>query len=151
MFQALLEDRFQLRVHTETRELQQYKLVIAKSGFKLRERKEEASGAERAGTTVGRGLIQGYRVSISNLAGFLTGELGRLVVDGTGLTGNYDYKLEWTPDESQPNSGGDAPPADAAGPTVFTAVQEQLGLRLEPVKGPVPVVVIDRVVKPSDN
>jgi uncharacterized protein (TIGR03435 family) len=87
-------------------------------------------------------------------------EVGRLVVNQTGLKGNYDFTLNWTPDASQgqmlslPGGGppGDvAPPLDASGPTIFTALQEQLGLKLESQKGPVDTIVIDHMEKPSEN
>jgi uncharacterized protein (TIGR03435 family) len=89
------------------------------------------------------------------LANQLGQALGRSVIDKTELTGNYDFKLEWTPDEGQGTMrapGGDGPAAaDAAGPSIFTAVQDQLGLKLESTKGPVEILVIDRAEKPSEN
>jgi len=84
------------------------------------------------------------------LAGWLRSELGRPVVDSTGLTGKYDFKLQWVPDESQPNGGGEIQPPDFTGPSIFYAIQE-LGLKLEATKGPVEVLVIDSVEKPSEN
>ncbi len=84
--------------------------------------------------------------------------MGRTVIDRTGLTGNYDYTLQWTPDDAPPPTpgadGAQANPdagADAAGPSIFTALQEQLGLKLESSKGPVDVIVIDHVDLPSEN
>ncbi len=71
--------------------------------------------------------------------------------DATGLTGKYDFKLEWVPDEGQPNSGGEVPPPNAEGPAIFSAIREQLGLKLEARKGPVEVLVIDRAEKPGGN
>ena len=97
---------------------------------------------------------------MSDLARILSGQLGRTVVDKTGLTGNYDYKLAWTPDDVPPamtkpgssdaSEGGAAAP-DTSAPSLFTALQEQLGLKLEATKGPVDVVVIDRLQQPSAN
>jgi uncharacterized protein (TIGR03435 family) len=72
------------------------------------------------------------------------------VVDRTGLAGNHDFKIQWVTDESQPNSGSEMPPVGATGPSIFSAVQE-LGLKLEATKGPVEVMVIDHVEKPSEN
>jgi uncharacterized protein (TIGR03435 family) len=147
MLQTLLADRFQLKFHRETRDLPQYKLVLAKSGPKLQPAKESDQDATR----VGRGLIQNPHMTIERLAGFLQGELGRPVLDETALTGSYSVKLEWIPDEGQPNSQGAIPSADSTGPTIFSAVQEQLGLKLEALKGPIEVLIIDRVEKPSAN
>jgi uncharacterized protein (TIGR03435 family) len=91
----------------------------------------------------------------------LAQQLGRNVLDRTGLKGNYDFTLKWTPDQSSagmmqgPPGGGpppdNAPPPDASGPSVFTAVQEQLGLKLESTKGPVDILIIDHVEQPSEN
>ena len=147
LLQPLLEDRFQLKLHRETRKLPEYRLVVAKSGPKLRQVRDGDAGSVR----VGRGRIEGHQIPIARLAFFLQAELGRPVLEATGLKGNYDFKLEWVPDESQPNSGGEAPPPDAAGPSIFAAIQEQLGLKLQAIKGPVEVLVIDHVEKPSEN
>jgi uncharacterized protein (TIGR03435 family) len=128
-----------------------YKLVVAKSGPKLSEVKEGDPGSGPGSTRVDRGLIKGHNVSVSDLARFLQSELGRPVEDATGLTGKYDYKLEWVPDESQPNSGGEAAPPGAEGPTIFSAIQEQLGLKLEARKGEGEVLVVDHAEKPGAN
>jgi uncharacterized protein (TIGR03435 family) len=95
------------------------------------------------------------------LARLLTTQLGRTVVDKTGLTSNYDFKLQWTPDESQgamfkgPEPGPQGPTStsspDSSGPSIFTAIQEQLGLKLESQKGPVEILVIDHAERPSEN
>jgi uncharacterized protein (TIGR03435 family) len=151
LLQPLLAERFQLRFHRETRDMKVYKLVVAKNGPRLREVKEGDPAAGLAGTRIGRGLIEGHRVAISDLAGFPQSELGRTVQEATGLTGKYDFKLEWVPDESQPNSGGEALPPNAEGATIFRAIQEQLGLKLEAGKGPVEILVIDHAEKPSGN
>jgi|HubBroStandDraft_4_1064222.scaffolds.fasta_scaffold107240_1 uncharacterized protein (TIGR03435 family) len=151
LLQSLLADRFQLRFHSETREMKAYKLVVAKGGPKLQEVKEGDPLSGSAGTRIGKGLIQGHKVAISDLAHFLQSELGRPVQEATGLTGKYDFKLEWVPDESQPNSGGEAPPPDAEGPSIFRAIQEQLGLKLEAQKAPGEILVIDHAAKPIGN
>ena len=93
---------------------------------------------------------------IANFIAMLSQQLGRTVIDKTDLKGLYDFKLQWTPEMGQGQllPGGPEPPpppADASGPSIFTAIQEQLGLRLESTKGPVEVVVIDSIQKPSDN
>jgi uncharacterized protein (TIGR03435 family) len=90
-------------------------------------------------------------------ADLLSRQLGRLIVNKTGLKGNYDFTLKWTPDEGQgqmpggPPGDAAPPPPDASGPTIYTALQEQLGLKLESQKGPVDTIVIDHVERPSEN
>lgn len=86
----------------------------------------------------------------------LSQRLGRTVVDKTGLTGNYDFTLRWTPDNGQALTGGlqgiaGGTPPDSSEPSIFAAIQAQLGLKLESKKGPVPVLVIDHVERPSEN
>jgi uncharacterized protein (TIGR03435 family) len=147
MLQSLLADRFQLKLHRETRDLPEYKLVVAKNGPKL----QPAKDSDQDATHIGRGLIENHHMTLTGLAGFLQSELGRPVLDTTALAGSYNLKLEWIPDEGQPNSQGAIPSADATGPTIFSAIQEQLGLKLESHKGPVEVLIIDRVEKPSAN
>ncbi|HLW77806.1 MAG TPA: TIGR03435 family protein, partial [Bryobacteraceae bacterium] len=117
MLKPLLAERFKLQVHKETRQLPEYELVVAKGGPKLHEATEAELAAKPAGTTVRRGFIDAHGMPLSNLAFFLRSELGRPVIDRTGLTANYDIKLEWLPDESQPNSRGVVPPADSSGPS----------------------------------
>jgi uncharacterized protein (TIGR03435 family) len=98
-------------------------------------------------------------VPISQLIPVLSRILGRTAVDKTGLTGKYNIRAQWTPDQSQftqappggPLPGMPAPPVDPNGPSIFTALQEQLGLKLESQKGPVDILVIDHVEKPSEN
>ena len=137
---ALLVDRFQLAVHKETKEQPIYALVLAKNGSKLREAKEPGPRLMTNGKH-----MQGSAVSIEILTQVLSSQMERPVVDKTGLTGKYDFVLEWTPDIG---AAGDSTPV---GPTIFTALQEQLGLRLEAQKGPVQIIVIDRAEKPSEN
>jgi len=146
MVQALLADRFRLVMHTETRELPIYELVVAKGGAKLGDLKS-------SGTTVnhGRGHIEAEGSnSATLLAEELSKETGRDVIDKTGITGRYNLKLHWTPDDAAEPQLLNGAPADA-GPSLFTALEEQLGLKLEPAKGPVQVLVIDKVEMPSAN
>jgi uncharacterized protein (TIGR03435 family) len=150
MLQPLLADRFKLQVHWETRQLPQYELVVAKGGPRLHEVRDNDLNAPPAGTRIRRGLIDAHGIASAVFAGWLRSELGRPVVDSTGLTGKYDFKVQWVPDEGQPNFGDDTPPADSTGPSIFAAIQE-LGLRLRAIKGPVEVLVIDHVEKPSEN
>jgi uncharacterized protein (TIGR03435 family) len=146
MVQALLADRFKLVTHTETRDLPIYELVVARGGAKL-------GDPQSSGATVNHGRdhieVEGAN-SATLLAEELAKETGRDVVDKTGITGRYDLKLQWTPDEgAEPASNGSA--STDSGPSLFTALEEQLGLKLEPAKGPVQVLVIDYVEMPSAN
>jgi bla regulator protein blaR1 len=172
MLQALLADRFKLSLYREAKELPVYSLVIAKNGPKLQEAKPgEPDGDGIKGPDgrpavgghffrMGRGQLNGHSLGMADVVRLLSQQLGRTVVDKTGLTGNYDFTLQWTPDESQGPmfkgaEGGQAPasapPPDSSGPSIFTALQEQLGLKLESQKGPVEILVIDHVEKPSAN
>jgi uncharacterized protein (TIGR03435 family) len=158
MFQILLVDRYKLTFHLETKELPVYYFVVGKNGSKLQ---PSEGGRDNAQIRMGRGQINAQAMSMEMFTNQLANQLGRSVLDKTGLTGNYDFKLEWTPDQSQAGGpgpgpgdggGGDHPPAsDSTGPSIFTAVQEQLGLKLESQKGPVQILVIDRIEKASDN
>jgi uncharacterized protein (TIGR03435 family) len=150
--QKLLADRFQLHIHRETKETSVYDLIIAKGGPKLK----EVSSDPRRGIRSRPGVVTGMGASMVNLARYLSQLLGSQVNDKTGLSGEYDFQIEYAPDEGPVNKGlGDGPPtgtADSArGPSIFTAVQEQLGLRLTAAKGRVEVIVIDHAEKPSEN
>jgi len=148
MVQAMLADRFQLQVHRATRELPIYALVQAKGGMKLAVSHDETGNI---GVRIeGPGRVTGVRGTMAMLAGALSKPLQRQVVDQTGLAGAYTFKLQFTPDKARkPNADGDPPPAD--GPSIFTALEEQLGLALKSTKGPVESIVIDRAVKPAAN
>ena len=156
MLQSLLADRFKLAIHYETKEAPVYELTIAKGGPKLHEAKpgdtypngpKGPDGISHAGMIMfnGPGQFTAQAVPTSNIADFLAPTLHQQVIDKTGLTGKYDFTLQFTPD----NIPADSPNAD--GPTIFTAVQEQLGLKLESTKGPVKTLVIDHIDPPSDN
>jgi uncharacterized protein (TIGR03435 family) len=148
MFQQMLVDRFKLSVHWETRELPVYALVVAKNGPNLHEAKE-ADGGSHISAGTGQFTSQGTTMTemAQTLTQELSRELGRVVVDKTGIAGRYDVALKWTPET------GMAPTESAtdSGPSIFTAIQEQLGLKLESAKGPVQVLVIDHVEMPSEN
>ena len=179
MLQRMLADRFRLAVHTETRELPIYALSLARADGRLGPRigtaaidcqavmsealKKAQSGGgppvapQRADGGPGCGMrFDGRRVtaggtSMGTLARSLAGQVGRLVVDRTGLMGGFDFDLEFTPD---PAAAGGQPPAaggDANAPSLFTALEEQLGLKLVPQRGPVEMLVIDRVERPTEN
>jgi uncharacterized protein (TIGR03435 family) len=143
MLASVLAERFKLAVHRETKELTIYALVVAKNGPKL---KKVDPGEDD--TTSRRGHLTATRVSMSGLARFLAGpnvRLGRPVVDKTGLDGVFDFNLDWSPEGSQEKA------ADAL-PSIFIALQEQLGLKLDAQKGPVEVLVVDHVEKiPTEN
>jgi bla regulator protein blaR1 len=144
--QAVLRDRFGLVLRVETHQLPIYALVLVKGGPKL------SPPSALPGPYFG---LSGPRLTASNapikmLMGLLSRELDRPVIDATGLDGTYDFKLEWTPDpilRAPPNEQAIA----TSGPSIFTALSEQLGLRLESRKGPVPVYVIEKIEKPGDN
>jgi uncharacterized protein (TIGR03435 family) len=158
--QSLLADRFQLRVHAETREMPVYALLFTKGGAKLPASQEECfdvtagipppSPAARPCGGFNRlpNRLLGARDTTEKLAGVLAKILGRSVIDKTGLTGTFDVTLRWTPDELL--QSGAALDNDQAG-SIFTALQEQLGLRLESQKGPVSVLVIDSAAPASPN
>jgi uncharacterized protein (TIGR03435 family) len=162
--QTLLEERFQLKVHRETRELPVYALLIAKYGPKLELSRGSDCFDPHAGipppTPASRpcggfrnasNQMSGAKVPMSHFAANLSKFLGRTVVDKTGLDGAYDIDLQWTPDETQAFLPTGPASADSSGPSFFSAVQEQLGLRLESQKGAVEVLVIDRAEKPDAN
>lgn len=139
MLQAMLADRCKLKVHLETKELPVYDLVIAKGGLKM---KEAAPGEENTGR-FSEGELIGHAMPIENLVFALPSD-GRSVVDKTGL-GNkkFDFDLKWTPDNRI--EAGDS------GPSLFTALEEQLGLKLVSSKAPGTVLVVDHMERPSPN
>ena len=149
MFRSLMEDRFKLKAHAETRELPIYALVVAKGGVKMTPTKEaDAKNENYRGwgfNSKGAVVTADFKgCEVQMLADELTQQLSRTVVDRTGLTGKYDFKLDWTSEEA----------TDAAALTVpglFTAIQQQLGLKLDAQKGPVEGLVVDHVEEPSAN
>jgi uncharacterized protein (TIGR03435 family) len=163
MLQALLTDRLKLAVHPETREMPIYELVIAKGGSKLKEASagdtypnglKGPDGVSHAGMMRmdGRGRFTGQGIPLANLIDILSRQLHRTVIDKTGLAGKYDFTLEYTPDDTPRDAGpvhGDSP--DPNGPTIFTALEEQLGLHLNSSKGPVKTIVIDHIEPPAEN
>jgi uncharacterized protein (TIGR03435 family) len=138
MVQRLLEDRFAMKLHRETRVLPAYDLVVAKGGSKL-----EASKANGKSIGMGRADFHAEGLTTDLIAEQLSRIAGRVVVDKTGLDGRYDLKLKWTPD--------DAVATEGSPPSLFTAIEEQLGLQLKAAKEPVPVLVIDEIEAPSPN
>jgi uncharacterized protein (TIGR03435 family) len=155
MLRSLLTERFKLTFHREKKDFSIYQLEVAKSGPKLK----ASTAAPDDPATVGPGVVYPNRIvlparnaAISNFTMLLQRAiLDRPVVDKTGLTGRYDFDLEWAPDETQ--FGGDVPSASAAAPSVplFIAVEQQLGLKLVATRGPVDALVVDSVEKPTAN
>jgi uncharacterized protein (TIGR03435 family) len=177
MMRALLAERFKLVVHNETKESPIYALVLARSDGKLgpEMKKSETDCAAVMAAGRGRGPMPppgppqpgermpcGIRIGPGNMAvggstlaqfaNSLGMWVGRVVLDRTGLMGAYDFNLTWTPDQMPQRPPG-APdlPVDPNGPSIFTAVQEQLGLKLDSQRGPVELLIIDRAEKPVEN
>jgi uncharacterized protein (TIGR03435 family) len=171
MLRPLLAERFQLKVHRETKEIPVYALVIAKNGPKLHQAKpgdtypdgikglDGKPGGRQGMMMWGRGRLIAQGIPIANLLPPLTQQLERTVLDKTGLKGTYDITLLWTPEDDRAPMGngaeggrqGSTPAADSSGASIFTAIQEQLGLKLESQKSQVEGLVIDHVERPSDN
>jgi uncharacterized protein (TIGR03435 family) len=153
MIRSLLEDRFKLVVHREKRELPAYALVAGGSPT-LTKNESNPNGLPGLGFRA-PGMLGVVNATMGDFVSAMQSNvLDRPVVDRTGLQGRFDFTLNWTPDESQFRGMGlqvPPPPADAKLPGLFTAIQEQLGLKLESVNAPVEVIVIDRVEKPSEN
>jgi len=155
MLQALLADRFELALHRDKKELPVYALTVSKEGAKIHEVK--ASGKSRTGG--GKGRLIGQKISMPEFADLLTlvgqSELGRPVIDQTGLKGAFDIELNWTPENPRPageHDGDVRATSEAPGPDIFRALQQQLGLRLESQKGPVEILVIDHARRlPTEN
>jgi uncharacterized protein (TIGR03435 family) len=166
MLQAMLEDRFGLKLHRETRESAIYALVVSKGGAKIRPSSDQTSpddvsptrpgdGPNHGGLLLGTGLLVGNGIPLSRLATVISPQLERMVVDRTNLTGRFDIQLRWTPDPGElslDNGGKSVPvPNISDAPPFFTAIQEQLGLRLQSTRGPAEVIVIDGGHRPSEN
>jgi uncharacterized protein (TIGR03435 family) len=180
MMRTLLADRFKLTLHNEQKEMPIYALVLAKAdgklGPQLRQSTTDCASIMRAaaqrggpppppsfnepiqcGMRVFPGALTAGGFPLSQLTQFLSSTVQRIVVDRTGLTGNFDLNMTWTPDQ-MPQGRGDPPPGapplpaiDPNGPSIFTAVQEQLGLKLESTKAPVDVLVVDRAEHPTED
>jgi uncharacterized protein (TIGR03435 family) len=162
LLRELLAERFQLKLHRELREMPAFALTLAKGGSKLQspvaEKSLQAGEPQSRINFLGRGHWQGHFALVSNLARSLGGQPemdGRPIVDKTGLTGQYDFTLRWTPLDPDPST---APTPGAATtdpgpqwPSLFPALEEQLGLKLAPAKAQIEVIVIDSVEKPSEN
>jgi uncharacterized protein (TIGR03435 family) len=150
MLQTLLADRFNLKVHTEVRSAPSYDLVVASRGPK--NMKQEPDSETRHLDWTGRTHIRAHAFAIAGLAKpILTARMGCPVTDKTGLTGKYDFTLDWSED-AVPFTGPEGVVApDPSGPSIFTALQEQLGLKLVSTKAPIESIVIDHIERPSEN
>ena len=165
MLQRLLADRFKLVAHREQREAPVYALSIARSDGRLGSRLEVAPldcdsraakappgtrGLSICGIDRGPGMSAGRTMTIAQLAGVLGSIVGRQVVNRTGLEGNYDWDLSWTPTPGEPGPRSQSA-ATGDGVSIFTAIEEQLGLKLESDRGVIDALVIDRIERPSSN
>jgi uncharacterized protein (TIGR03435 family) len=174
MLRTLLADRFKLVMHKETKELPIFELVLARQDGKLGPQLRPAAvdcaaraaaaragtpppssgppGPGSCGTTMNPVSVRGGGATMATLAGLLERPAQRLVIDRTGLTGNWDLEVNYTPDRSQLPPGVELPSSiDPNGPSLFTAIEEQLGLKLRSARGPVEVLVIDSVQQPTPN
>jgi uncharacterized protein (TIGR03435 family) len=141
LLQSMFADRFNLKFHRENRDAPVYSLVAAKGGPKLSA--HSGGGQPLAGihSSSGKKVVNARKTTIKRLAEVLGEQADRFVIDNTGLGGEFDFRLAWT----------DLPAAGSDDPSLFTAIQEQLGLKLEPAKGQVQVTVIDSIARPSEN
>ena len=135
---AMLEDRFGLKFHNENKQVPVYELVIAKSGPKLKKSSAQGSHSSMVG-----GALTGTGMTITEIAERLSGPAGRMIVDKTGLEGRFDVGMNWAVE--------DDPESDDPRPSLFTAIVEQMGLRLAPSKATMNTVVIDALTQPSEN
>jgi uncharacterized protein (TIGR03435 family) len=159
MMRTMLEDRFKLQAHREKKETTVYVLTVAKSGARLTASKSgcvETTPGDLAPSSTGAPVcgyfailpngLEGMKVNMGGLAGALTNirEIGRLVIDRTGVASTFDVHIRWTP-------AGSSAAADNSGPSIFTALEEQLGLKLESQKGTDDIFVIDHIERPTEN
>jgi uncharacterized protein (TIGR03435 family) len=139
--QAMLAERWNLRFHRETRQMDVYSLRVDKNGPKFGVHTGIGDYAMKVTPGEGRRTLRSTKGNIPRLVEILSGAIGKIVVNDTALTGEYDFTLEWVQDVD----------SEAAGPSLNTALKEQLGLRLDPVKRATEVIVVDRIDRPSDN
>ncbi len=174
MLQALLEDRFKLKIHRETKEIPVYELTVAKGGIKFQPMKAgectpfdpfkahdpagilAGCGVARYGGVQGSGkpaFVEFRGMTLEELAGYLVQVVDRPVINKTGIAGMFQVHVDFAPDEATPRFHAPGAAADdpTGGRSIFTAFQEQLGLKLEPAKGPGEFLVIDSVERPTEN
>ena len=157
MLQKLLADRFQMTLHRENRDQPIYALVVARNGPKLKKAKSDTCTQASTPTDpcggfriFKRSQMWGNTVTVTQFADELKYMMQRMVVDKTGIKGLYDIRIEWTPEHFGPEPGTEVSPDEANG-TLFTAIQEQIGLKLQSEKAPVETLVVDRVSRPTEN
>jgi uncharacterized protein (TIGR03435 family) len=153
---VLITDRFALKFHKETKELTVYALVVAKGGSKLVAVPDEGtreSNLSSSRANDGKTVTSGKNLPLQNLTRFLSGQVGRTIIDKTGLTGKYDFTVTYSPNLNGPADITEGHPGlvETSGPSIFTALQEQPGLKLDSQKAPVEILAIDSVRKASDN
>jgi uncharacterized protein (TIGR03435 family) len=141
--QALLAERFRLILRHETGDQTVYALTVARNGPRLK----ESTGGSGPLLKRGRGKIEGMGAQMAELTRFLAIDLRRPVIDRTGLTGRFDFNLEWTAEDTSTF----AVSSDNSGPSIVTAIQEQLGLKLEAQKAPTEILIIEKAEMPPDN
>jgi uncharacterized protein (TIGR03435 family) len=171
MLQSLFEDRFKLKVHRETKESPAYALVIGKGGPRIKLSRDQSpdnvdgpappgAGPNHGAIRIGVGNLVGNAVTLSWFASMLSPRLDRLIIDKTNLSGRFDIRLQWAPSAGENlfevpteiiDMNGVTLRPDPAGPSIFSAIQEELGLKLESTKAPVELLVIDHVEQPSAN
>ncbi len=154
--QPLLTDRFHLKFHRESKTMPVFSLVVAKGGSKFQPHKEGTDGKDqqRLGVSIGsgKGKLTAAKTTMAQFADSLGHQVDRIVVDNTGLKGEYDFTVEWSPDNHEGSIvSAVEEKVGLTGLSIFEALPEQLGLKLESAKGPVQVIVIDSVQKPSGN
>ena len=164
MLRSLLEDRFMLKFHYQAKDMPLYALIVAKKGTSLGPKINPSpnadcpanpSGSDFCGVSGGPGMMIGQRVAMPRIARELSTFAGRPVQDQTNLTGSFDFELRWTPDEYVSSEAQrkllNGSPVDTSSPSFFTAIQQQLGLKLEPQRGTVEILIIDHADNPSEN
>jgi uncharacterized protein (TIGR03435 family) len=139
--QAMLTERFRLKIHRETKDLSVYALGIAKGGAKLTAHDGAGDTSTNISNSPLKTTLRSINISMAAFVGTLGRRLDQMVIDNTSLPGGYDLTLEWAPD----------PNAETTVPSLFTALQEQLGLKLESTRGPVEIIVIDNIERPTEN
>jgi uncharacterized protein (TIGR03435 family) len=158
MLRPVLTDRFHVKAHTEIKTLAVFNLILTRDGPKFKKNPPPVEDPDhptpnaqqsRGNITINNNDLTATAVPLTMLSEVLSGQLNHTVIDKTGLTGDYDLKLKWTPDEDSNNTAENG--AADRPPDLFTALQEQLGLKLDSAKGPVTTLVVDHAEQPSPN